>query len=260
MPRAGTRHPLYGWISTIGCACSLVAMESASAMTPGGLAAGHAYAPAAQTVTTMSSTITVSVDPGVSSYFWAQQFWLDTTVDHGGYFGIQGNGITNGQVVGKMFIFSIWNAVGAQADPGAIAQTFGGEGVGWSIHRTIDWQPSIAYTFSLSRVGVLGWRVAVHASSGEEIGLGRIDVTAEAALSTGLANFTEYYGDLPACVALPHAEVTFSNLRYDDAPVSFDDTHAYGPCASHAIAQLPGSGGNTHRINVPDAIHADGFD
>lgn len=239
----------------------LLVAKMSFAMVPGGLAAGHAYASGNAVATQMASTIEVDVDPGVTSYFWAQQFWLNTTVDHGGYFGIQGNGATDGQgAVGKMLIFSIWNATGAEPDPGAIAQPFGGEGIGFSIHRTYAWHTGVAYTFTLAKDGTTGWRVSVHASTGEDIGMGRIDISEDTTLQTGFANFTEYYADLSSCAALPFARVTFSNLTYGSVLVPFNDTAPYGTCISHATATLPATYRNMHEVNAPDTIFRDGFE
>lgn len=238
----------------------LIPVVAAGAVTPGGLTAGHAYASSSHSGSQMTSTITIDVDPGITSYFWAQQFWLATAVDHGGYFGVQGNGVTNGQAVGKMLIFSIWNASGATADPGAVAQQFGGEGVGWSIHRAYAWQAGVGYAFTLAKEGATGWRVSVHTSTGEEIGLGRIEVAEDALLSTGFANFTEYYTNLPSCDALPFAQATFSGLTYGGAAIAFNDTAPYGNCESRAEASLPTTSRNVHRINAPDVIFNTGFE
>lgn len=239
---------------------ALAGSESAFAIVPGGLAAGHQYAAGGPSASHMTVTISVDVDPGISSYFWAQQFWLDTAVDHGGYFGIQGNGVTGGQAVGKMLIFSVWNASGAVADPGASAATFGNEGTGWSIHRSYAWQSGEAYTFTLEKVGLGGWHVFVTGPAGEHIGLGRIDIPEDTHIRTGFANFTEYYGDLSSCSALPYAQATFSNLTYEGASVAFNDALAYGSCATYASATLPVALANTHRVNPPNVVFQAGFE
>ncbi|MEO8460424.1 MAG: hypothetical protein ABI451_07840 [Dokdonella sp.] len=233
--------------------------QSAFAIVPGGLAAGHLYASGGSAASQMTVTITVDVDPGIFSYFWAQQFWLDTTIDHGGYFGIQGNGVTGGQAVGKMLIFSIWNASGAVADPGATAATFGNEGTGWSIHRSYAWQAGAPYTFTLQKINTAGWYVYATGPAGEHIGLGRIDIAEDTHIRTGFANFTEYYGDLSSCSALPYAQATFSNLSYDGTLVAFNDAIAYGSCAVYASSTLPHTHANTHRVNAPDRVFRSGF-
>jgi len=245
---------------TISAFLLLVARPSLADITPGGLASGHAYASGMTTATQMSSTIEINTDPGVVSYFWAQQFFLNTVVDHSGYFGIQGNGITNGITVGKMFIFSIWNADGATPAAGAVAQSFGGEGVGYSIHRTYDWQPNVAYTFHLTRENATGWHATIHASTNEDIDLGTIDIPETTTIQTGFANFTEYYGSLPSCAALPAVQVTFSNLLYDTTPVPFNDTSPYGICAPYAASSLPTVDSNRHTIPNPDLVFLNGFD
>ena len=47
------------------------------------------------------------------------QFWLDASIDHGGYLGMQAGGIINGQRVGKILIVSAWNASNATAEGAA---------------------------------------------------------------------------------------------------------------------------------------------
>jgi hypothetical protein len=232
--------------------------QPAPAVTPGGLAAGHAYT--SGTATQFAVDITVAVDPGITSYFWAQQFWLATAVDHGGYFGIQGNGSTTGiGAVGKMFIFSIWNATSAVADDGATAQSFGGEGIGYSIHRTISWNRNVAYRFELTKIGTTGWHAVVHSPDGD-IGLGTIYVAEDTTLQPNFANFTEYYGDLPACGDLPPAQVLFSNMVYGSTSISFNDASPYGTCVAMATTSISNAHVNVHSIAGADHVFGNGFD
>ena len=78
-------------------------------------------------------------------YFWAHQFQL---VDgEGGYLGLQTKGNRADGSLGKMAIFSIWDAVEAEgAGPGGFGCVrFGGEGTGWSCRIPYHWVAGHAY-------------------------------------------------------------------------------------------------------------------
>src|SRR3954447_23606340 len=65
-------------------------------------------------------TVTPENDPTPDGYFWSHQFWLQG--GEAGYCGIQTVGT---EPTGKIAIFSIWQAVGAEGP--VYAQPFGGE-------------------------------------------------------------------------------------------------------------------------------------
>jgi len=203
----------------------------------------------------MEVTITVEREPPSSaSYFWAQQFYPNATVDHGGYFGIQTGGIINGQRVGKMLIFSIWNATDAQASPGAFAQTFGGEGVGYSIRKPFSWEEGVPYTFRLEKDGDFWWRLTVSHPGEVPQSLGRIRITRNVELKSRFVAFTEYFGTLPSCESLPYAKASFSNLRLGSAPIPASDCQPYGSCASAARGSLRGQAA-VHEVGERRARH-----
>jgi len=59
--------------------------------------------------------LTIDVDPGMqSTYFWAHSFYFKN--EEVGYIGLQTNGLIQGEWVGKMAIFSMWDAL--EAEPG----------------------------------------------------------------------------------------------------------------------------------------------
>ena len=65
----------------------------------------------------LSVTITVEKAPSdYAQYFWVQQFWLDVSIDHSGYIGMQIGEIIHGQRVGKIWIVFMWNASNATAE------------------------------------------------------------------------------------------------------------------------------------------------
>lgn len=219
---------------------------TSKAVVPGGLV--HSHHAASGSATSMEVTITVEVSPpDNSSYFWAQQFFTSTTVDHGGYFGIQtGGNIKDEGIVGKMFIFSIWNAVQAEAGPGATAQKFGGEGVGYSVRMPYQWQANTPYRFRLEQDDEFWWRLTITPPNLPAIYLGRIRITQVVPLQTWFAEFTEYFGTLSACTDLPPTKASFSNFTYGEQSVAVWDASSIPeqppnyPCSSHAHGYILG--------------------
>ena len=144
-------------------------------LVPGGMVAGHFDFPAGGLHTRLDGTMRVEVNPGeTTSYFFAQQFWFAD--GDGGYMGLQTNGVIGSEAVGKMLIFSIWEALGAAPGPDATCQTFGGEGVGYSCRLPFDWQPDVAYRLRLEQTDSDDeWRVTV-SGGGDAVVLGDIQV------------------------------------------------------------------------------------
>ncbi len=148
---------------------------AAASVTPGGIVAGS-YSFGSTPVTDMQADITVETDPGnAQAFFWAHQFWLMN--GNGGYFGLQTHGWLNGSDIGRMAIFSIWGATGAQPSPGASAQAFSGEGTGWSIHVPYSFQSGITYRFHVWTASGGTWSLTLtDMHSGQTVMLGTIDV------------------------------------------------------------------------------------
>jgi len=98
--------------------------------------------------------LTIDVDPGVqSTYYWAHQF--DFKNGDGGYMGLQTNGCMQGEWVGKMAIFSIWEALEAEpGDPGSSCEVFTGEGEGWSCRIKYNWVEGRTYCLQIGALDV----------------------------------------------------------------------------------------------------------
>lgn len=239
-------------------ACSLLLLlvaaaisRPAHAVVPGGLVASHSYGGAVGSA--MEVTITIEhAPPDSSSYFWAQQFFLTANGDRNGYFGIQTGGIAQNKLVGKMFIFSIWNAKSAEPGPGASAETFGGEGTGYSVRLPIDWQEGVPYRFKFAKDGSNGWRLSFTAANGPETSIGRIVIDQDVKLNSGFATFTEFFRDLPDCGALPYARAAFSGLKLDGLAIAPYDAMAYGNCQAQGVGSLIGDAA-VHAVNSPPA-------
>jgi len=97
--------------------------------------------------------LAIDVDPGIqSAYYWAHQFGFKN--GDGGYMGLQTNGHMQGEWVGKMAIFSIWDALEAEPGPGASSEEFTGEGEGWSCRKKYNWVEGHTYCLRIEACGV----------------------------------------------------------------------------------------------------------
>lgn len=212
-----------------------ISMNSAHAIVPGGIVSHQASGQG--TAETMSVDIVIEqAPPDDSSYFWAQQFYTSTTTDHGGYFGLQTSGIINNQNVGKIVIFSIWNAVDAVAVGSSISQTFGGEGIGYSIRLPFEWVEGETYRFALTKTDSFWWQLSLN-----ELALGSIKITEDVPLQTTFVGFTEYFRDIETCDDLPEAKAVFRNLTYGSTSAQVVSSTTYGNCADSAESFFLGS-------------------
>lgn len=226
------------WIPAMLFSLAISIKAASAAIMPGGMAASGFAAPGSASTLEISQRI--ERDPGAEPYFWATQFWVNTTTDHGGYFGMQTNGSDGTRPVGKLFIFSIWNATAAEPGPGAIALPFGGEGVGYSLRLPHAWIEGADYRFRLTREEGLWWRLRI-SGPGLDANVGRIRVTAEAALRNSVLNFTEYYVERASCEAVPAARARFSGFTYGGAAGAPNYVNTYGNCARIAGAVVDGN-------------------
>jgi hypothetical protein len=234
---------------------SLLNMLPANAIVPGGLVASYNYGSS----TASSAEVTITVEkapPNTLPIFWAQQFYTKATIDHGGYFGLQTQGSLNGQNIGKMVIFSIWNADAAEAGPGATAQTFGGEGIGYSVRKPFDWSEGTAYRFKLEKDGTLWWRLTITDDLGGSTYLGRIRITQDVLLDVGYVAFTEIYGDVASCDAIPPFRTIFSNFRLGTTLLPAYGAAPYGNCVSSARGRIVGNSA-AHEVKMTDVCSLD---
>ncbi len=220
---------------------------------PGGIVSSQGIGPH-DNAASLQVTLTIEREPTPSgTYFWAQQFRPAGPVDHGGYFGLQTGGVIGNQIVGKMLIFSIWNAVEAQAGPSATAQPFGGEGIGYSVRRAFAWQENVPYTFRMQRQDdPLWWALDITAPGMQPIFLGRIRVTQPIGLGHWMPQFTEYFTEVAGCQAMPPARAVFSGLLFDQHSVSARDPNTYGPCQGWARGSIVNSA-SVHETGVAPA-------
>lgn len=164
-------------------------------------------------------SLTVDVDPGnQATYYWAHQFGFRD--GDGGYMGLQTKGYKQGKCVGKMTIFSIWDALDAEPGPGASCEEFGGEGEGWSCRKKLNWIKGNTYNLSIRLEGVdleqNKWWGAyiVDTTASNETFLGKIKVPASwKGLDNSSVIWVEYYGKVSDCNSIPYAEARFEQPK-----------------------------------------------
>jgi hypothetical protein len=210
-------------------------------LTPGGVADTHAQflgGPFAEVV----FPFTIEDEPVPdAAWFWAQQFFFEGT-DQGGYIGVQSTGILGGQVVGKMVIGSIWDALEAMPGPMASCEPFGGEGVGYSCRLAFQWRQNVTYRMIVREASDDWWEIAMHdPTTNEEILLGTIRVAPEwGRIRPPTAGFAEYYSTVASCDAMPHAIALLHAPSADGTDPTAVTAGTYGPCAAQATSTCTG--------------------
>ena len=194
-------------------------------------------------------------DPGPdATYFWAHQFHLEG--GQGGYLGLQTKGNRADGSLGKMAIFSLWDATGAEG-PGVVR--FGGEGTGWSARIPLLWQAGHRYHLRVEAGDDTAegrWWVATVADldGGEEQRIGCLRAAAGwRRLSSWSVMWTEYYGPpLGSCRDLAPAVACFSVPRADGtvAPTRRHSHLGEGTCDTTRISDL--DDGVRHEMGLPE--------
>lgn len=190
------------------------------------------------------------VDPGPDSmYFWAHQFRL--IGGEGGYLGLQTKGNRADGSLGKMAIFSIWDALEA-AGPGTTR--FSGEGEGWSCRIPYMWQPGRAYAFKVASIGGNWWEAKVRdEATGVISQIGGIRVPEHwRLLDSWSIMWTEYYGPpLERCSDLAYSSVIFGTPLANDGEAKPAGSHSHlgeGTCATSDIQTV--AQGVRHQMGI----------
>ena len=191
------------------------------------------------------------VDPGPDSmYFWAHQFRL--IGGEGGYLGLQTKGNRVDGSLGKMAIFSIWDALEA-AGPGTTR--FGGEGEGWSCRIPYKWEAGRAYGLKVSSVGGGWWEAKVRdEATGVVSQIGGIRVPEHwRNLDSWSVMWTEYYGSpLDRCSDLAYSSVVFGTPLANDGETKPAGSHSHlgdGTCETSDVQ--PVAQGVRHQMGLP---------
>lgn len=197
-------------------------------------------------------SITPRTNPSPDGYFWSHQFGL--LGGEQGYAGLQTH---NAELGGKIAIFSIWAARGA--DSPEWAAPFGGEGTGWSARIRYEWRVDTTYRLAVTAAGSGRWAASVtDVGNGDVAEIGRIDVDPSwGPLADRSVMWSERYaGPMRACSDLRHAVCDFTDVvattsdGASHAPVSLHD-HLAEPvtCPNSRITAVPG--GSRHEMGVP---------
>jgi hypothetical protein len=120
--------------------------------------------------------------------------------------------------VGKMVIFSIWNALDSQAGNNAVCGKFDGEGEGLSCRMKYDWQSGHTYRLRIWKTDTSWWAAFImDITTGKEDYIGKIKVSKSwKGLTNNFVLFSEYFGKVSSCDAIPYTKVTFSNPMADN--------------------------------------------
>ncbi|PKP58969.1 hypothetical protein CVT91_07575 [Candidatus Atribacteria bacterium HGW-Atribacteria-1] len=168
--------------------------------------------------------LTIDVSPGIqSAYYWAHQFHFSQ--GGGGYIGLQTNGSIQAQQVGKMAIFSIWNALEAEPGDGATCEYFTGEGEGWSCRIPYNWVEGRTYRLRIWELCCAHkpwedewWGAWITDTfSDKETFIGKIKVPSSWQwLDNSSVVWVEYYGQVNDCDSIPYAKARFEQPTADD--------------------------------------------
>ncbi|HEX3621618.1 MAG TPA: DUF3472 domain-containing protein [Acidimicrobiales bacterium] len=195
--------------------------------------------------------LTPEVDPGPdATYFWAHQFRL--IGGEGGYIGLQTKGNRVDGSLGKMAIFSIWDAEEAEG-PGTVR--FSGEGTGWSCRIPYLWEAGRTYAFRVFTPGGGWWGAVVRdETTGDEQEIGGIRVPGHwRNLDSWSVMWTEYYGPpLNSCSDLAYSSVVFGNPTAEAGDVRTAGSHSHiseGTCETSRIETL--AQGVRHQMGLP---------
>jgi len=196
-------------------------------------------------------TLVPEIDPGpAATYFWAHQFGLEG--GEGGYLGLQTRGNRVDGSLGKLAIFSLWDATGAEAAPAAPGGVvrFGGEGTGWSARIPYLWTAGTSYRLRVARGDVTPegtwWSASVvDVDAGAESQIGRLRAAPGwGGLRAWSVMWTEYYGPpLRHCSDLVPVSAVLGMPVADGMviPVRSSSHVGDGTCDTTRITDLDGS-------------------
>ena len=180
--------------------------------------------------------ITVEHDPGETAfYYYSNTVYFpkaheDTAGDlHGlAYAGLQTNGHSGeaDRYVGKMAIFSAWDATMAYPADSGWATRFIEDGSGYSVRVPFSWTGGVTYRLRIGRAGedagnALWEATLTNVASGDVSLIGRIAVPgALAGIRKPITFHERYFGpsDLPSDIE--PSQVVFSNVRANSGEVT----------------------------------------
>jgi hypothetical protein len=188
----------------------------------------------------------VSVNKTAPSIYFAMT-WLWPGSDHGGYMGLQRDGLLFDGTTTKIALFSVWNAIDSQ---GTSCDKFTNEGEGLSCRVPYNFKAGHTYVYAVSRVSSsrpgVWWAASIQDISAKKptvIGTLRApDNSGAESIDPRLNNFSEYFGDTRLCDKVPTSDVTFRQPVVSgvtaDALANFDaSSPTHGACTGASITQ-----------------------
>jgi hypothetical protein len=158
----------------------------------------------------MEWTVTPETDPSPDGYFWSHQVAI--VGGSAAYAGLQTMGA---EPAGKIAIFSVWEALGAEGP--VYAAPFGGEGEGWSVRIPFAWEVAGTYRFVLGATDSgSGWSCTVDS---QLIGTIAVDPRWRGLDSTSIMWTERYAGPMRSCADIAHASVVFGEPAAEDGVV-----------------------------------------
>jgi hypothetical protein len=173
-------------------------------------------------------TVTPHTDPTPDGYFWSHQFWL--VGGPAGYCGLQTVG---SQPMGKIAIFSIWDAESATGPE--FAQRFTGEGDGYSVRLHWPWVVGEEYTLGVAASGPSEWSATV---DGYLIGTIRVPPAWGGLARTSVMWTERYLGRLHSLADIHRSEVRFGTPSAGGSPASRGTPASAAGASPRAVAPL----------------------
>jgi hypothetical protein len=161
---------------------------------------------AAAGYTSFEWELTPLTNPAPDGYFWSHQFWL--VGGEAGYLGLQTVGSAS---VGKIAVFSIWNATSSEGP--AEAGPFTGEGDGFTARLPYEWEVGSTYRLTVETTVAGRWSATVaRARSASADLIGHIHVPAGwGGLRDTSVMWTERYsGPMASCDDIRYSRARFS--------------------------------------------------
>jgi hypothetical protein len=169
---------------------------------------------------------------GADAYFYSNTAYFRSGAT--AYGGLQTNGYDGTRWVGKMAIFSIWNATSGIADPGGTGSSFDELGTGYSVRMPYDWQAGSTYRFRIyidqdATSGNRLWAGSVtNLNSGQTKRIGRIYVPVTFGKLQNPVSFHErYIGGTDNCSQISPSQVSFMNMTANNGTVRFSSLNHY---------------------------------
>jgi hypothetical protein len=193
--------------------------------------------------------ITPEVAEGTDGYYFANTVYFNhyTGTNFGGaYAGFQTNGYNGTNYIGKMALFSVWDASSGIVENGGWGTGFGGEGSGYSTRIAYNWIVNHTYKIVIylnkadAGSGNSLWGATITDTSiNEKTQIGRIYVPISRGNIYGPVSFHERYsGSTSSCSAINRSQVLFSNATANSGSILATSFNHYVVASSNDCPNL----------------------